>query len=188
MRGLGTDGAANMVGKYWGLKARICEANPLVKSVHCACYPLNLVLVQACQCSIPVKCFFSALEEFYVFIEGSPKCHNLFFYIQKELNLTPLSLKRHAETRWETHHKVLEDIKAIYPAIIRSLDYMIQNETDCTIVSKANGLLLSCEKFEFIAMLVIFEKVLKSTAILSKVLQNDDIDLKECFQLVDSCI
>lgn len=56
LRGLGTDGAANMTGKYKGLKAKISEANPIVKSVHCACHALNLVLVKACQCSIPVKC------------------------------------------------------------------------------------------------------------------------------------
>ncbi len=122
LRGLGTDGAANMRGKYQGLKTRISQANPIVKSVHCACHALNLVLVQACQCSIPVKVFFATLEELYVFIEGSPKRHHRFFEIQKDLNLTPRSLKRHAETRWETRHKVIEDTLATYPAVIRMLE------------------------------------------------------------------
>ena len=122
LRGLGTDGAANMRGKYQGLKTRISQANPIVKGVHCACHALNLVLVQACQCSIPVKVFFATLEELYVFIEGSPKRHHRFFEIQKDLNLTPRSLKRHAETRWETRHKVIEDTLATYPAVIRMLE------------------------------------------------------------------
>ena len=188
LRGLGTDGAANMTGKYQGLKTRILEVNPIVKSVRCACHALNLVLVQACQSSIPMKVFFATLGELYVFIEGSPKRHNTFFDIQKELNLKPRSLKRHAETRWETHHEVIEDTIATYPAIFRMLEDMITNETDTTVVSKANGLFLSCEKFEFIAMLAIFDKVLQLTNILSKTLQNDNVDLAECFQLVDCCI
>ena len=188
LRGLGTDGAANMRGKYQGLKTRISQANPIVKSVHCACHALNLVLVQACQCSVPVKVFFATLEELYVFIEGSPKRHHRFFEIQKDLNLTPRSLKRHAETRWETHHKVIEDTLATYPAVIRMLEDMIETETDTSVVAKANGLLLSIEKLEFIAMLVIFNKVLQMTSILSKTLQANDVDLAECFHLVDSCI
>ena len=37
-------------------------------------------------------------------------------------------------------------------------------------------------------MLVIFNKVLQMTSILSKTLQANDVDLAECFHLVDSCI
>jgi hypothetical protein len=48
---------------------------------------------------------------------------------------------------------------------------MIETETDTSVVAKANGLLLSIEKLEFIAMLVIFNKVLQMTSILSKTLK-----------------
>jgi hypothetical protein len=75
------------------------------------------------------------------------------------------------ETRWETHHKVIEDTLATYPAVIRMLEDMIETETDTSVVAKANGLLLSIEKLEFIAMLVIFNKVLQMTSILSKTLK-----------------
>ena len=56
LRELGADGAPNMTGKYQGLKTRILQANPIVKSVH-----LNLALVQSCQSSIPIKMFFATL-------------------------------------------------------------------------------------------------------------------------------
>ena len=68
------------------------------------------------------------------------------------------------------------------------LEDMTQTETYTSVVAKANGLLLSIEKLELIAMLIIFNKVLQMTSILSKTLQADDVNLTECFHLVDSCI
>ena len=147
-----------MTRKYKGLKTRM-QANPIVKSVHCAYHALNLVLLQACQSSILISVFFSTLKELYMCIEGSPKHHNTFF-----------------------------DIPATHPAIICMLEDMIASETDTTIVSNANGLLLPCKNFELVAMLVIFCKIVQLTTILSKTLQNDDVDRAQCFQLVDSCI
>ena len=189
LRALGTDGAANMQGEYKGVKARVAEVNPFAKSVHCACHALNLVLVQACRGSIEVKLFFATLEELYSFIEASPKRHDQFKKAQEELELVPVvSLKRHAATRWESHSKVLKDVKATYPAIVRMLQEVTRKETASDVVSKANGLLTYSMTFEFVLMIVVFDAILQQTSILSKTLQGSTIDLHEAFQLVDSCV
>ena len=52
-----------------------------------------------------------------------------------------VSLKRHAATRWESHSKVLKDVKATYPTIVRILQDVTKKETASDVVPKANGLL-----------------------------------------------
>ncbi len=189
IRGFGTDGAANMLGEYRGLKSRVGEVNPLAKNVHCACHVINLILVQACTGNVKIKVFFANVEEIYPFIEASPKRHDHFKRIQKEMSITPVrSLKRHASTRWESHSKVLADVKATYPAIITMLEEVIQEENSADVLTKANGLLNFAKEFEFTLMTVVFSEILQITNILSKSLQANEIDLSEAFLQIDSCI
>lgn len=187
-RGLCTDGAANMLGRYKGLKARLQDIHPQIKSIHCSGHILNLVLIQACKHNLAVKVFFSNVESLYCFIEASPKRHHLFLKIQEDLGIKKKSLKRHVETRWSSHYEVLKDIKHTYQAVMKTLETIIHEENDGDIVSKASGLLACCQTFEFVLCVVIFEKLLETTNILSKTLQSVDIDLSEAFGLVDTTI
>ena len=47
MRGIGTDGAATMIGKHNGVVTRLKDITPTAISVHCAAHRLNLASSQA---------------------------------------------------------------------------------------------------------------------------------------------
>jgi hypothetical protein len=52
MRGQGYDGAANMVGKFSGVRTRIQTEIPEAYYVHCYAHCLNLAVVKSCQLPI----------------------------------------------------------------------------------------------------------------------------------------
>jgi hypothetical protein len=52
MRGQGYDGAANMAGKFSGVRTRIQTEIPEAYYVHCYAHCLNLAVVKSCQLPI----------------------------------------------------------------------------------------------------------------------------------------
>lgn len=66
-RGQSYDNASNMSEAYTGLQARIKEANLLAEYVPCSAHSLNLVSTCAAECYLEAVCFFTVVQELYIF-------------------------------------------------------------------------------------------------------------------------
>ena len=67
MRGIGTNGAATMIGKHNGVVARLKAITPTAISVHCAAHHLNLASSQPANAIPYVKKFNTILLQIFVF-------------------------------------------------------------------------------------------------------------------------
>ena len=81
----------------------------------------------------------------YSFIEASPKRHDQFKMAQEGLELVLIvSLKGHAATRWESHKKVLKDMKVTNPVIMRMLQKVMRKDTTSDVIaSKRDAIILA---------------------------------------------
>lgn len=70
MRGIGTDGAAAMIGKHNGLVTRLKAITPTAISVHCAAHRLNLASSQAANAIPYVKKFNTILRQLFDFFDN----------------------------------------------------------------------------------------------------------------------
>jgi hypothetical protein len=71
-RGQSYDNAANMSGHYSGLQAILKEQNKYDLYVPCAGHSINLVGVQAVDCSLNVTSYCEFVQNLYKFLSSSP--------------------------------------------------------------------------------------------------------------------
>ncbi len=64
----------------------------------------------------------------------------------------------------------------------------MNDEKATEIVTKANGILTVIKRFKFTFMVVIFNQIMQTTNILSKILKGSEINLTEAFLFIDTCI
>ena len=143
--GQGYDGAANMSSPYSGVQAMIRKENNKAIYMHCHAHILNLVLVESCSKNTIACNFFGDVQSLYVFIEGSTKHHSIFVDMQKtELCSTkqPVTLKRLSDTRWACRVNSLIAVKSTLPAIVSTLEKIVDSDHDSCSMSEANGLLI----------------------------------------------
>ncbi|XP_060845256.1 52 kDa repressor of the inhibitor of the protein kinase-like [Rhopalosiphum padi] len=88
------------------------------------------------------------------------------------------------ETRWvESHEAILRFSDMLLPIVI-FLEDIIGN-ADGNILAKCNGLLQSVLNFEFILSLEVAVEILSITLPISRQLQNPDLDLTKCIEIID---
>jgi len=78
------DGAASMSGCNRGVQAVIRQVAPQAHYIHCRAHRCNLVIGQSTKFG---RNFFGVLQQLFVVIEGSSKCHNWFMEAQKAAGL-----------------------------------------------------------------------------------------------------
>ena len=76
MRGQGYDGAANMSGKFSGVRTRIQTEIPEAYYVHCYAHCLNLAVVKSCQLPIVRNTIDTVKDVSYAFHIGLKPCYN----------------------------------------------------------------------------------------------------------------
>ena len=73
----------------------------------------------------------------------------------------------------------------VFPAIIASLEEIIETEKRrAEVIAEANGLLTNMQKFEFVLNLLIWRDILTHVNILSKYLQDPNMDVQNASDLV----
>ena len=184
----GYDGASVMGGRHTGVQQRIMEIVPQAVYIHCFAHVLNLVLVD---CSKNVSCaanFFALLQALYVFISSS-KAHTLFIKNQNELHPTEpkLELKRLSDTRWACRYMAVDTISRRFDVVLATLEDVADSD-DHNKAIEARGLLLQIQSFCFILTLIIFDRVLSCTKMLSDLLQSQLCDLARATDLVSATI
>jgi len=185
LRGQGYDGAAAMAGKFNGVQAHINEIHPNALYVHCSAHSLNLAVSKSCSVPAIRDCLgtISQIRDFFIY----PKRKSVL--IQKIENSSETSskktLKRSCETRWIERYHAVHDFLELFEYVEEALEDISEwNDNDTS--EKARRLRFCMLNSEFIVCLFVLNKVFALGLILSKVLQQTSIDLKEAMSLAQN--
>ncbi|XP_022164655.1 52 kDa repressor of the inhibitor of the protein kinase-like [Myzus persicae] len=178
LRGQGYDGGANMSGKYQGVQAQILKIQHLALYTHCASHCLNLSISKACSVVL-IRNVVGNIQEVITFFRASPKRMLLLkTTLMKVLpNSKSFRLKSVCETRWIERQDAILQFLELYDVIINCLDELVNSNEEITLTSsKANNLLNSMLKFEFLITLQVLAELFSITLPLSKQLQNQNLE------------
>ena len=182
-RGQSYDNAANMSGKYKGMKQKILEINKHAIYIPCAGHSLNLVGRSAVDYCLHAVNFFN-VQEVYVFFSSSTKRWDVMLRFLKTDKNVPKSL---SDTRWSAHAKSVSAIYEHYETIVEALDHFHEDENekgDTRI--QAGSLHEKMEEFEFVIMLCLWNHLLLKFDKVNKALQDPQITLYTCKNLYSS--
>ncbi|XP_075215273.1 protein FAM200B-like [Lycorma delicatula] len=176
-RGHSYDNAANMAGRYNGMKQKIIEKNKFAKFVPCAGHSLNLVDHSVDYCLDAVN-FFGVVNEVYIFFSSSTKRWAVLKSHLKPHSKVPKYL---SDNRWKVHAKATEAILENYNDITDALNYLhSDNNTKSDTRLRANNLLGKMEEFEFMFMLHFWNRIHRHFSRVNKILQSPNISLSGC--------
>ena len=177
MRGQGYDGAANMAGKFSGVRTRIQTEIPEAYYVHRYAHCLNLAVVKSCQLPIVRNTIDTVKDVSYAFHYSSKRTGRFKTMLQQadEEQLDALDGRRKikglCETRWSSRADALNIFKSAHALIIDDLGTGGDRN--------AKQLKLALQDFGFMVALVVTECVLQYSLALSNLLQRPSIDLVE---------
>ena len=100
----------------------------------------------------------------------------------------PVTLKRLSDTRWACRVNSLIAVKSTLPAIVSTLEKIVDSDHDSRSMFEANGLLRKVCSFEFILSLTVLLDLLSYTKSLSDYLQRQDIDFVSAVQMHESLL
>ena len=100
----------------------------------------------------------------------------------------PVTLKRLSDTRWACRVNSLIAVNSTLPAIVSTLEKIVDSDHDSRSMSEANGLLRKVCSFEFILSLTVLLDLLSYTKSLSDYLQRQDIDFVSAVQMHESLL
>ncbi|XP_050374625.1 uncharacterized protein LOC126792201 [Argentina anserina] len=175
IRGQGYDGASNMRGQFHGLKTLFLEDCPYAYYVHCFAHRLQLAL-NACARDL------KDIQE--AEIAESLADGNL--ETGKGLNQIH-SLKRACMTRWGSHFASISTLVHVFEEITQLLQSMM-NDKDLlgSVRGDAKGYLKALRAFDFVFCLLLTNKVMGITDLLSQALQKQSQDIVNAMNLVSS--
>lgn len=187
LRGQGYDGCAAMKGHLNGVQTRISEIYPKALYTHCASHSLNLALSDSCSIQPITNCF-GTVKEVLAFFSRSAK---RVAALQNTIDHPELSgiykskLISLCETRWvERHDSILQFTEMLLP-IVTTLE-IIEDSSDGESSSKSYILQTAMKETGFLVSLFIAESILAITLPLSKALQETEIDLSTCYDMVQN--
>ncbi len=177
-RGQGYDGASVMSGAHNGLQAKLKSINN------------NAVYVRS---KVVMGNFFDTIQSVYAFFHSSGIRWNELENVLRQGDLfkpksESITIKRVCDTRWEARHSAVLALKMRYIDILKALTKIILTSSKRDEIAEAKGLKKRIENFQFINILVFWEKILRCFNILSKKLQLLEISTDECVLLWENGI
>ena len=189
LRGQGYDGASNMAGKTRGAAAIITAQYPLALYVHCASHQLNLAVVKSAEVT-SVRNMMGTSKKLHDFFYVHPKRQQQIESAIEESQ--PESRQRKVKdlsrTRWIARLEALETLCTLYPSLVLCME-TIQDEShrwSTDSLTDARSLLLAITCPEFIASLVITQRVLSYTTGITRSLQAQSRDIIEAVDHIDT--
>lgn len=180
-----------MAGKHAGVQALLRQRYiPNAIYVHCYAHKLNLVICDVTKNVPYLSEFYSIISKLYSFFHTSSVTNEVFKQVQRELlagrdissemrtrrarNTILLSdrpgasvstIKKWAETRWDSRWNSIRSVIDNYPALNRSLAELVDEGTERS--TDARGLLFALKEPLFIVTIFILDRLLGKIKILS---------------------
>ena len=150
MWGIGTNGAATMIGKHNGVVARLKAITPTAISVHYAAHRLNLASSQAANAIPYEKKFNTILRQIFYFFNNSSVRTAGLKAIHRLLEQKG-SLVAPCTTRWLSIEQSVNKLRACFASVIMSLQREGEERAD----AKALGLQAMISEYRFIATMLL---------------------------------
>ncbi len=161
-----------MSGIYSGVQARTAAREPMAVYVHCASHNLNLIRNDAVKIQ-EVRKFYETAECICVFFGHSMKRWAMpsnMLTTQSDSNTKPVTLKRLCPTRWSSCNDAVTALGYRYTNVLKALTIISLKSKTTDEVDEAFSLKHAIEKFSFICLLILQNKILERTNVMSKLL------------------
>ena len=171
LKGIGTDGAATMIGVCNGVVTRLKAVSPSSIGVHCAAHRLNLAASQAGNAVPYVKKFNIIICQIFDFFDNScvrtAGLRAVQSLLQEKGKLTAPST-----TRWLSHDKCVQKLKSSFTFVVLSLHREGEERSD----AKAVGLARMICEYHFVCTMLLMFDTLPVISHLSRCFQYDQCD------------
>lgn len=182
-RGQAYDNGSNMSGKYQSVQNRILNINPRAFFTPCAAHNLNLVLCDSAKNSTIAITFFGIVRRVYTLFSASTYRWSI---IKK--HCTQFTVKQWSETRWESRINSVKALRFQLSSILDALEEVSNTANDLMAKSEAVSLSNEIGNYEFILSLVIWYDILTEVNIVSKNVQNHNMDINTSVKMVQSLL
>ena len=182
LMGLGTDGAAVMVGCRGGLGVKLKEKNNMLIQVHCIAHRLNLAASQASSGIPYMQDYHRYIQLLYRFFSDSQVRYDKLRELQTLLHCEVKQVPEGTSVRWLSVESAVKMIFGHFDAIVLAL------EDDKDKTGKAAGLWKFFTTSVCLLVTALLIDVLTCIGILSLTFQKDSVNLSSIRHNVDSAI
>ena len=182
LMGLGTDGAAVMVGCRGGLGVKLKEKNNMLIQVHCIAHRLNLAASQASSGIPYMQDYHRYIQLLYRFFSDSQVRYDKLRELQTLLHGEVKQVPEGTSVRWLSVESAVKMIFGHFDAIVLAL------EDDKDKTGKAAGLWKFFPTSVCLLVTALLIDVLTCIGILSLTFQKDSVNLSSIRHNVDSAI
>lgn len=182
-RGQGYDNGANMKGCHSGVQKRILDLNPKAFYVPCGCHSLNLMLGDMAKSSTAAVTLFGTLHQIYLLFGASTPRWQILKSHLKTFTLKPIS-----ETRWECRVDSVKAVRFQIAAVYDALVEVAETANDPKARTEATALAKQIKSYPFLLSLIIWYDILSKINILSKVMQNENMQFDLALQCIDQTL
>ena len=169
-----------MSGRYNGMQQKNLDKKQFAIYVPCAAHSLNLVGRSAVDCCQEAVNFFSTVQLVYNFFSASTWRWKILKDCIKNENV----LKSLSDTRWEAHALATSAMLKSFLEILQALDCVSEDQSQKGDSGReANIIFDKMQELEFVFMLHFWNDILQNFRRVSKVLQNEDANIKTCSTL-----
>jgi len=103
-------------------------------------------------------------------------------------NNSKITVKKLCPTRWESRHQAVSALLLRYADVLKTLTKLSLTAVKPDARQQASALKGSIEKFEFVFLLVIWEKILRHVHVVSKLMQAKEVDLNLVTELLNTTV
>ncbi|XP_006824627.1 zinc finger protein 862-like [Saccoglossus kowalevskii] len=182
--GIGTDGAAVMMGKRSSVVKRLQELATKAIGIHCCAHRLQLASSQATNAVPYVKRFTSILRQFYDFFNNSLVRMAGLHAIQTALHEKELKPVEPSSTRWLSIEMSVTRLKNTFISVLLSLDREGEERGE----AKAVGLKNLMMSWRFVATMLLLCDLLPNVNKLSRAFQDSEFELSAMKPLIASTV
>ncbi|XP_025204578.1 zinc finger MYM-type protein 1-like [Melanaphis sacchari] len=181
-RGQSYDNAANMSGKYKGVKTRIMQINNLAVYVPCNAHSLNLVGNDAAKVCVRMITFFDTVQQIFNFFSSST---SRWTTLMKCINI---SLKCTSATRWSAKQDSVSALKRNLKNVYNVLKEMSENpKLPKEVILGATNLLKHLD-FNFFCLLDLWNEILTTINRVNLALQKKSLTIDSATKMVKGLI
>ncbi|XP_073119602.1 uncharacterized protein [Henckelia pumila] len=201
IRGQGYDGASNMRGEWNGLQALFLRDCPYAYYVHCFAHRLQLTLVSAAKDVSIIWEFFSHLDSVVNIVTSSTKriaelhtaqrneIEHLLATRERDSESGPNqigNLQRAGATRWSSHYDSIKSLIGMYTATYKVFEVLSEHSPNERAKAKVRGIYRNMASFEFVFILHLMHKIMRTTNALCQILQRKTQDILAAISFVST--
>ncbi|XP_071116792.1 zinc finger protein 862-like [Haliotis cracherodii] len=178
--GMGSDGAAVMLGKRGGVAANMKDFCPHLVEMHCVAHRLALACVDVAKAVKEVSYYESILNTICSFFNRSPKCLSNLQMWQELLDEPQVRPSEVHRVRWLSMTRAIDNCSKALPALIA----MLEDNSDTDMM--ADSLLRQLTTYKFRFLTAFLQDVFGMIGTVSRALQTRDLTYGDMRRTIDA--